>query len=159
MLLKRLSRTLQWPMRARDAHYLAAALAASETRYRHLVENAPDIIYRTDTRGNFTFVNPIAEVILGRSQAALLGHSYLDLIHPADRDTMRHLYETQWGRKTPRTYAEFRVITASGTEVWIGQNVQLIIQDGHRVGFQAIARDITDRKLAQAALAQLQQQP
>jgi len=27
---------------------LASALAASESRYRHLVENAPDIIYRTD---------------------------------------------------------------------------------------------------------------
>ncbi len=41
-------------------------LAASEQRYRAFVENATDIIYRTDPMGFFTFVNPVAARIMGR---------------------------------------------------------------------------------------------
>jgi PAS domain S-box-containing protein len=70
---------------------------------------------------------------------------------------MRRHYGRQWLRRMPTTYAEFRVCTDRG-EVWIGQNVQLILEGDEPVGFQAVARDITDRKLAQSALARLQQQ-
>jgi PAS domain S-box-containing protein len=143
--------------RATATNALAAALQASEARYRHLVENAPDIIYRTDAGGRFTYVNPAAEVILGRAQADLLGHNYLELIHADDRDAMRRHYGRQWVRRTPTTYAEFRVCSVRGT-LWIGQNVQLIVEGDQPLGFQAVARDITDRKLAQQALARLQHQ-
>ena len=36
------------------------ALRESEERYKHLVDYANDIIYRTDANGNFTFCNPIS---------------------------------------------------------------------------------------------------
>jgi PAS domain S-box-containing protein len=154
----RLWRTLRRSFAARNGRDLATALEAAEARYRHLVDNAPDIIYRTDVTGHFTFVNPMAEVIIGRPQSELLGSSYLDLIHPDDRNALRRQYETQWVSRTPTTYAEFRVETAAGKWIWIGQNVQLIVEGGRRTGFQAIARDITDRKVAQEAVARLQQQ-
>jgi signal transduction histidine kinase len=51
------------------------------------------------------------------------------------------------------TYHEFPAMTVDGYEIWLGQNVQ-IIQEGDKViGFQAVARDITDLKRAQDALA------
>jgi len=37
--------------------------------------------------------------------------------------------------------------------VWIGQNVQVLLEEGTVVGFQAVARDITDRKNKQDKLA------
>ena len=36
------------------------ALRAAEDKYRILVENANDIIYRTDALGRITFYNPVA---------------------------------------------------------------------------------------------------
>jgi two-component system sensor histidine kinase VicK len=146
------------PPPARTRRDLARALAESEARYRHLVENAPDIIYRTDATGKFTFVNRIAENLVGRSEAELIGCSYLDLIHPDDRERARRIYGLQWMRQQPTTYLEFRVESRTRGVIWIGQNVSLLVENGERLGFEAIARDVTDRKLAELALEQLQKQ-
>jgi two-component system sensor histidine kinase VicK len=143
---------------ARTRRELALALEATEARYRQLVENAPDIIYRTDTHGHFTFVNRTAAVLIGRSEAELLGCSYLDLIHPDDRERMRRTYGLQWMRHQPTTYSEFRVDSRTRGIIWIGQNVRLLVEEGERLGFEAVARDVTDRKLAEHALEQLQKQ-
>jgi signal transduction histidine kinase len=50
------------------------------------------------------------------------------------------------------TYFEFQANTFSGEEIWLGQNVQLIKENGEISGFQAVARNITDLKKIQAAL-------
>lgn len=134
------------------------ARAASEARYKHLVRHAGDIIYQADAQGRFTWVNPIASTILGYHEHELVGRHFLELIHPDDRTTMRRAYAVQYMRREPNKYTEFRVLTRTLTEVWIGQNVQLMIADDGSVGFQAIARDITDRKRAQLELASLQHQ-
>ncbi len=44
-------------------------------------------------------------------------------------------------------------ITQDGTELWIGQHVQLVMEDDRVMGFQAVARDITERVQAEKALA------
>ena len=44
------------------------------------------------------------------------------------------------------TYSEYPVIKKDGSEIWLGQNTQLIIEDGNVVGFQAVSRDITERR-------------
>src|SRR6185503_17235362 len=65
-------------------------------------------------------------------------------------------YALQITRQTANTYSEFRALHKDGSAVWIGQNVQLVHTDDGDQIFQAIARDITDRKRAELALASLQ---
>src|SRR5204863_9786295 len=48
-----------------DRRRVQERLRESETRYRQMVEKAQDIIYRTDVRGLFTYVNPAASRRLG----------------------------------------------------------------------------------------------
>ena len=128
------------------------ALRGSEVRYRQLVEHATDIIYRTDPMGRFVFVNPTASRIMQYSEQEILGRRFVDLIRPDIRAAAERFYGRQFLRKIPSTYYEFPAVRKDGSEVWIGQNVQILEEAGQVVGFQAAARDITERKQAEAAL-------
>ena len=123
-----------------------AALAESERRYRGLVESASDIIYRTDARGVFTYANPTAARLLGLPVDRIVGLHYTELVREDARESIRAFYEAQARAGTPATYNEFPAVGPEGREVWVGQNVQLLLEDGQVVGAQAVARDITAQR-------------
>jgi len=129
-------------------------LLESEIRFRQIVENASDIIYRADINGNFTYANPSALKMMGYTrEEEALGRHYLDLTIPEFRQKLKRFYEHQYLSKTQGTYYEFPAITADGQLIWVGQNVQLILENEQIVGFQSVARNITQLKQAQEALA------
>lgn len=131
---------------------MAKALEQSEARYRQLVENASDIIFRADEGGYFTFVNPAALRLTGYPENEILGKHYTELIRQDHRETAMKFFGRQYVKKIPTTYHEFPLVAKNGVTVWIGQNTQLIMDKETIVGFQSISRDITDRKLAQDTL-------
>ena len=128
------------------------ALLERVDKYRILVENANDIIYRTDNQGRITFCNPISMKYFDYALADLIGKHYTEFIRPDFRKEMEQFYGRQFVKNIPITYCEFPLLPRDKGDVWLGQHVQLIIDDGQIVGFHAIARDITDRKRVEEAL-------
>lgn len=128
-------------------------LRDSQERYRLLVTKANDIIYRTDASGRFTFVNPVAMRLMKYTEPELLGRRFIELIHPDHQLAAERFYGRQFVRQQPSTYYEFLALAKDGSEVWIGQNVQVLLEEGKVIGFQAVARDITERKRVQVALS------
>ena len=128
------------------------ALRQSEERYRALVENASDIIFRTDNTGHFTFVNPATLRITGYEEQVIIGMHYPALIHPDMRSEAIKFFGRQFVKGLHNAYSEYPIITKEGHEVWLGQNTQLIVENGNVTGFQSVARDITERKKAEETL-------
>ena len=124
----------------------------SKERYEQLVEHASDIIYRTDLKGHFTYINPIALRIMGYTLEEALGEHFTEGVVPTYRRKMVTFYERQLRKQIQNTYYEFPLVSKEGVEIWVGQNVQLIWKKGQIVGFQAVARDINERKLTEEAL-------
>lgn len=136
-----------------DRKQAESQLQESEARFRQIVENASDIIYRVDTSGCLTYANPAAMRVLGyESEKDVIGRHYLDLVAPEVRHKVKRIYEHQFLSKTPTTYHELPAIAADGREIWLGQNVQLIYEGDQITGFQSLARDITAIKQAYDAL-------
>jgi PAS domain S-box-containing protein len=131
---------------------LAASLRTSERRYRQLVESADDLIFRTDPEGRFNYVNPAVAAALGFPEEELLGRHFRDRVRPDYQDQARQFYDDQRRQGIPNTYCEFPMVSRSGQDVWLGQRVQLAMENGQFAGFLAVARDITDRKLVEQAL-------
>ncbi len=122
------------------------ALEKSEARYRDLIDNASDMIYRADPSGFCTFVNPVAARIIGLPEEKLVGLHFTQLVHADYREKVATFYRDQMLDGDDTSYLEFPVNNAHNETLWVGQNVQIIRDEDRVVGFTAVARDITVRK-------------
>jgi len=133
-------------------------LRDSEARYRQLVESADDVIYKLDVDGCFTYANPAALAAFGFTEAELLGRHYAETVREDYREEAERFYRAQVGQLIPNTYCEFPAVSRLGDDVWFGQYVQLVYEGERIVGFQAMARDITERKRAEQAVQREREQ-
>lgn len=127
------------------------ALRDSEERYRRLVEAAPDIIYTISMDGTITSLNPAFEKITGWSVDDWLGKPFAGIVHPDDIERAVETYEKAAGGGVPPSY-ELRILTKSGRYVCGEFLSSPHVVKGEVVGEFGIARDIEDRKSAEAAV-------
>jgi PAS domain S-box-containing protein len=134
----------------------AAALEESEARYRGLFENASDIVYTHDLKGNFTSVNSAAERILGYTREEVLSRRIADVVAPDHVERARQMIGRKLVEGTSTTY-ELDSMTKNGRRVLLEVNSQLIYAQGEPIGVQGIARDITERHRAEQELRSREQ--
>jgi PAS domain S-box-containing protein len=130
-------------------------LGQSEERYRDLVENAHDIIYSHDLKGNYTSVNRAGEQITGYTREECLSLNIADTIAPESLNMVRDLMAQKLAGEKGTTY-EIEIVAKNGKRIAVEVNTKLILQDGAPVGVQGIARDVTDRKHLEDQLRQSQ---
>jgi len=129
------------------------ALRESEENYRSLIESARDAIFTLSPTGMITSVNSAFEKITGWSCTEWIGKSFVSILHPNDLQTAMDLFGSLL-RGDVLPIFELRVLFKSG-EYGLGEfTVTPQIQGGKVKGFLGIARDITERKKAEAALRQ-----
>lgn len=127
-------------------------LRESEQRYRQLIESVQDIIYKVSPNGFFTFVSPVVEKLLGYTEEEFLNSHFTSVVKPGYRKVLIDFYRTMMSERQDSTYIEFPVLAKNGRTVWIGQTVRLIETHGQIEELVAVARDISDRKLAEMEL-------
>jgi PAS domain S-box-containing protein len=71
---------------------LLERLSESEERYRHLVQDSPDLVWSIDADGRFTFVSDTCERLTGWRPEDLLGRHFGALVH----DDSREVAELDW---------------------------------------------------------------
>lgn len=138
-------------------------LQHSENLYRLLVNNSPDIIYTLDPQGRFTFLNDSAMKILGLEKEAMLGKSYDHIVFHADLDLAKHAINDRRTGSRSTQNRELRFKRGNGVEedeegyVTIELNAMGLyrpLPDGKQefIGSYGVARDITERKKAEATI-------
>ena len=143
-----------WRIFENQARFRVAqiALSESEAKHRYVIENSTDALYTADAEGNFTLVNPGTARLFGRRTGDLLGSSVFDLVPEAARQDMRQALSRQLGGDVSAFYHEFPVTRRDGKTCWVGQNIKVSARQGELLGFNAMLRDITERRQAEDAL-------
>lgn len=130
----------------------AHALLERDRRYRSLFENAADAVLIADAAGRFTEANPAAGRLLGCRPEEIVGRTFLDLLPPADH---QRLADAQARLRQGETLVgEWQFRHASGAYLPTDVSTKLL-PDGR---WYAFVRDITQRKLAEAAREQTEHQ-
>ena len=128
------------------------ALLDSEKKYRRVVENANEGIIITQD-GQLKFVNHQTSAFSGYSQDELKTASFLDFVHPDDREmVIEHHLKRLSGKELPRIYS-FRMIDKNGDIRWIQNNGVIIEWEGRPATLNFLL-DYTERKEAVNALAE-----
>ncbi len=130
------------------------ALRESEQRFRQMAENVKEAFWMTDAEvTRVIYVNPAYEETWGRSCESLYAdpRSFLEVVHPDDRDRVNAALETQVRDKVfEEEEEEFRVIHPDGSVRRIGDRALPILdQTGHVYRIVRVGRDITKRALAE----------
>ncbi len=170
-LLTTVDNAFKQKMLKKENEIIHEKLEWSESRYRHLVENSPDIIYTLDEAGNFTFISNAAARLLCVDQQQLISKHYNTIVHEEDREKARWFFNERRTGERSTTGVELRLIASKECGAPKSYEVQHLtielkstgiydksVTDSSKkfLGTYGIARDISDRKRLETQLQHAQ---
>jgi PAS domain S-box-containing protein len=130
-----------------DRIRMETELREREERFRQLAENLSEVVWMSDpSKSAMLYVNPAYEDVWGRTVESLYTdpRSFLDAIHPDDRDRVEAALESQ---PTGQYAEEYRVQRPDGSERWVYDCATPVRDaDGDVTRIVGIASDVTERK-------------
>lgn len=132
-------------------------LRRSEARYRAIVEDQTDFIVRYRADGVRTFVNDSYARFFGGTPEDFVGKSFFSLIAEEHLPAVMSKLERLVSREAEVLADEHLSIRHDGVQCWTHWIDRAIFDEhGNLVEFQAVGRDITERKDAENRLARAQ---
>ncbi len=125
-------------------------LEDSRQRFRSLVESSYDIIWETDNKGNFSYLSPNIENILGYKREDLIGESLNSIFNTELNKVKENPFNIQDHKKGP-VIGFINVIKDSHEKNMTFETNALPFFDnkGEFQGYRGINRDITERRRAE----------
>lgn len=114
-------------------------------------EIAIDMLCCLGFDGYFTRLNPSWERVLGFDRQELMSRPFIEFVHPDDRERTLQQNRAVRGGGSARLF-ENRYLCKDGSYRWLMWNAA---PDPTRSSIYAVARDVTDLKLAEEALERL----
>ena len=147
----------------RDAE---SPLLNSQEELNSIIRSTPDVIYRLDTTGRFTFVSDAISQY-GVTPDELIGRTFLDFVHEDDRDAARfRINQRRTGKRSTkrwviRAFGAYCLPEKHRSQALDKDPVFLVDAEGLYVsgesgvkvfvGTQGIARDITEQRQMESA--------
>ncbi|MGE5688720.1 MAG: PAS domain S-box protein [Gemmatimonadota bacterium] len=140
-----------------DRHRAQEALAASEARYRRIVETASEGIWIVDRDGRTSFVNERMALMLGYTVDEMLGRIESDFLgEPGQRITGVQA-ATAPGTDTKAETHDVRLIRRDGSDCWtMVSTTPIRAADGSSAGALCMVTDVTERRQLEEDLRQAQ---
>jgi PAS domain S-box-containing protein len=131
------------------------ALRESEARFRSVLDNSVDLIYRMNMQtGQYEYISPSVQSVLGRSREekmAIRKEYSLEMVHPDDMQNVMQVLKRL--DATCKEQLEYRELNPDGKYHWMSNNMFLQHDDaGKPLYCDGSIRDITELKQTEIAL-------
>jgi len=127
-------------------------LRESEGRFRMLIEKSADLLVVLDNRGTITFAGPSAIDVLGFPPEEMVGVGAFAFIHPDDTDRVRAQFRELRAQPGVAGRVELRARHRNGSWRVLDAVQRSLFHVPGVVGMVVNARDITERKMVEAAV-------
>src|SRR5205823_2134703 len=122
-------------------------------RYRSVVSEIDEVIFRTDATGRWTFLNAAWTQITGFRPEESLGHDLLDSVHADDRAASGEQFRSLLAGNADFCRHEARYVTKDQGSRWLEVHARPTRgATSDVVGMAGVVRDVTERRLAEEAL-------
>lgn len=137
------------------------ALRESEKKLRDITSHMGEALYVLDAEGHISFMNPVAEKLLGWSMQEMAGKNAHDLFHNCNPDGSRLPFEDCPIRKVLDNGRQFVssdevFVRKDGTVFPVSVIASPITEDGKIAATVTAFRDITDMKRLEQELSKVQ---
>jgi len=133
------------------------ALRESEERFRSMADNAPMMVWVTDSTGYCTYLSQSWYDFTGQTEETGLGVGWLNAIHPEDLEDSKAIFLTA-NERYEAFQLEYRLRCKDGEYRWaIDAASPWFGVDGQFKGFIGSVIDISDRKQAEETLRESEQ--
>lgn len=134
------------------------ALKHSEERFRAMVEEAFDAMSIVSATGQIIYTSPNSDRILGNPPDKVLAQTWGKDLHPDDVAEAAALWATLFEQPPETVRTNSRMRHQDGSWRWIEATARNMIDHPAIGGILVNWRDVTDRKLAEAALQRSEEQ-
>ncbi|MBY9008998.1 MAG: PAS domain S-box protein, partial [Candidatus Lokiarchaeota archaeon] len=133
---------------ALERNIIEQELKESKEKYRLMIENINDLISIIDQLFKFEYVNEnTLKNLLGYTSKEIIGRSYLDFVHPEDKDRAIETLTTDF--RSGMSVIELRIKHKEGVWIWFECRGQTFSSKKGTHNTLIISRDISDRKSAE----------
>ncbi len=125
----------------------------SEAQHRQVIQAIREVIFQTDVRGHWTFLNPAWETMTGYTVESSLGRSALEHVSSEDSPKLEEMLNPLRDLSMDTARGEVRFIAADGIIRWM--DVWISVQRneaGWAIGTTGTLNDISSRKAAESEL-------
>ncbi len=123
------------------------ALRESEKKYRSILQNIEDGYFEVDLAGNLIFVNDSMCRIAALSRDELMGMNNREYTTPETAKKMYEVFNRVYETGKPSKMMDFEIIRKDGSKRILELSTSMLRnRGGEPIGFQGIARDVTERK-------------
>lgn len=135
------------------------ALRMSEEKYRSILENMEEGYFEVNLKGNLVFLNQSTCRILGYPRVELLGANYRRFTKKDSAKEMTNIFNRVYKTGVPAKVTDHMVIRKDKNMRILGMSASLIKDSaGNPIGFRGLARDDTDRKLAEEKIQRMNEE-
>jgi PAS domain S-box-containing protein len=136
----------------------AVVWAQNEAKWRSLLHNSSNLITILEADGSIRYASPAIQNLLGYKSAELIGKNIFEFVHPADITLVKDDFLSVLHNPTTDASTEFRFRHKNGSWRYIESTYNNLLMDAPVARIVVNSRDVTERKLAEAALIQSEAQ-